>query len=134
MTQFLKSVYEEKLLKFDFEKEAWHWDINKILEKNITDNVVEPQVRGRGAPSSLRYSIERIRVAAFDPAKMPRKLAVSKSWPRESVIDEPDPRWCTARRCFAFRRISSGDSRPSNENGPNVSNGLDIMMLLGWRW
>ncbi|MFN8277415.1 MAG: AAA family ATPase [Chitinophagales bacterium] len=41
VTQFLKSVYEEKLLRFDFTVAQWQWDIQKIKEKNITDNVVE---------------------------------------------------------------------------------------------
>jgi predicted ATPase/class 3 adenylate cyclase len=40
-TQFLKSIAGEKLLEFDFGKLAWQWNIQKIREKNITDNVVE---------------------------------------------------------------------------------------------
>lgn len=40
-TQFLKSIYEERLLQFNFELARWQWDISKIREKNITDNVVE---------------------------------------------------------------------------------------------
>jgi len=39
--QFLKLVYEEKLLQFEFGTSSWHWDINRIREKNITDNVVD---------------------------------------------------------------------------------------------
>ena len=39
--QFLKLIYEEKLLQFDFRTSNWHWNIDKIREKNITDNVVD---------------------------------------------------------------------------------------------
>ncbi len=39
--QFLKSLYQEQLLKFNFSELRWAWDIEKINEKNITDNVVE---------------------------------------------------------------------------------------------
>ena len=41
VNQFLKSLYQDGLLKFDFEALQWQWDVQKIKEKNITDNVVE---------------------------------------------------------------------------------------------
>ena len=41
VNQFLKSLYQEKLMRFDFETLTWTWDLKKITEKNITDNVVE---------------------------------------------------------------------------------------------
>lgn len=40
-TQFLKALNEEELLFFDNKKESWAYDLAKIREKNITDNVVE---------------------------------------------------------------------------------------------
>ena len=39
--QFLKSLYEEQLLVFDFKSRTWTWDIFEIRAKNISDNVVE---------------------------------------------------------------------------------------------
>ena len=39
--QFLKLIYEEKLLQFDFGTSGWHWNTERIREKNITDNVVD---------------------------------------------------------------------------------------------
>ncbi|MBO9699319.1 MAG: AAA family ATPase [Sporocytophaga sp.] len=39
--QFLKSLYEEKLLNFDFIKRQWELDIKGTEELNITDNVVD---------------------------------------------------------------------------------------------
>ncbi len=41
VTQFLRSLGEERLLWFDSENMAWQWDIAKIRSRNITDNVVE---------------------------------------------------------------------------------------------
>jgi len=38
---FLKMLYEAKLLKFDFDFLVWHWDIDKIENIDITDNVIE---------------------------------------------------------------------------------------------
>jgi predicted ATPase/signal transduction histidine kinase len=41
VTQFLKSLAEERLLTFDFSTSLWQWEIETIRTKNITDNVVE---------------------------------------------------------------------------------------------
>jgi len=38
--QFLKNLYEEALLTFDFEAKRWTWNSAKIQEANFTDNVV----------------------------------------------------------------------------------------------
>ncbi|SMD42837.1 Predicted ATPase [Aquiflexum balticum DSM 16537] len=41
VTQFLKNLAEESLLHFDHKKREWQWDIEKIQDRNITDNVVD---------------------------------------------------------------------------------------------
>ncbi len=41
LNQFLKSLYENSLIEFDSIKEVWTWDISKIEQADITDNVVE---------------------------------------------------------------------------------------------
>ena len=41
VNEFLKSLYAEELLTFDFHGECWQWDVTKIQARNITDNVVE---------------------------------------------------------------------------------------------
>ncbi|MFU8788284.1 MAG: AAA family ATPase [Methylobacter sp.] len=41
MGEFLKALYYEELLNFNQSSKAWEWNINKIEQKNITDNVVE---------------------------------------------------------------------------------------------
>jgi len=42
--EFLKSIYAEQLLKFDTKAGAWFWNLEKIITKSITDNVVELMV------------------------------------------------------------------------------------------
>ena len=37
--QFLKTIHQEKLLRFDAEQMMWSWDMDKIIAQNITDNV-----------------------------------------------------------------------------------------------
>ncbi|MEG4838786.1 AAA family ATPase [Microcoleus sp. B9-D4] len=39
--EFLKSLYTEQLLNFDPNAGAWYWDLEQIITRNITDNVVE---------------------------------------------------------------------------------------------
>lgn len=41
VNQFMKSLFEDGLLKFDFHRYAWTWDLDRIRELNITNNVVE---------------------------------------------------------------------------------------------
>ncbi|MEO7045119.1 MAG: AAA family ATPase, partial [Ferruginibacter sp.] len=39
--QFLKSIYEEGFLRFDFETSRWQWNTELILQMNVSGNVVE---------------------------------------------------------------------------------------------
>ena len=41
VNEFLKSLYRKQLLKVNFEKGEWQWDMKKINKQNFTDNVVE---------------------------------------------------------------------------------------------
>jgi len=41
VNEFLKTLYQEKLLTFNSERIAWQWNIKDIKAINITDNVVE---------------------------------------------------------------------------------------------
>jgi histidine kinase len=43
--QFLKNLYEENLLRFDFKTSKWVWDIKEIKKQEITDNVVDLLIR-----------------------------------------------------------------------------------------
>ncbi|MEK8019559.1 MAG: hypothetical protein VSS75_022015, partial [Candidatus Parabeggiatoa sp.] len=42
--EFLKSLYQQKLLFFDFQKRQWDWDLTQIKAQNITDNVIDLMV------------------------------------------------------------------------------------------
>ncbi|MEM7348621.1 MAG: AAA family ATPase, partial [Chloroflexota bacterium] len=39
--EFLKSLYDDELVVFDFKIPGWEWDIANIKRLNITDNVIE---------------------------------------------------------------------------------------------
>lgn len=38
--EFLKNIYQERLLTFNQEEKRWQWDVKKILEMDMTDNVI----------------------------------------------------------------------------------------------
>ncbi len=41
INEFLKSLYSEDLLTFDFRRGTWHWNLGQIQSWGITDSVVE---------------------------------------------------------------------------------------------
>ncbi|MCK5715944.1 MAG: AAA family ATPase [Thiomargarita sp.] len=41
VNQFLKILYQERLLTFDIQNSGWHWDMQKLKALDITDNVVD---------------------------------------------------------------------------------------------
>jgi predicted ATPase/class 3 adenylate cyclase len=41
INQFLKNLYQLKLIYFDYDRNSWNWDVDQIEKQDITDNVVE---------------------------------------------------------------------------------------------
>jgi len=41
INEFLKKLYQDKLLCFSEEKRRWSWDLNEIKQQSITENVVD---------------------------------------------------------------------------------------------
>lgn len=41
VNEFLRALYVEQLLTFDYQHSQWNWSIAQIHQRNITDNVVE---------------------------------------------------------------------------------------------
>lgn len=59
VNQFLRNLYAENLITFNLKNHQWQWDINKIQEKNITDNVVELMTnRLKKLPTSTQHVLQ----------------------------------------------------------------------------
>jgi PAS domain S-box-containing protein len=59
LTQLIKSLYSDRLLKFDYQKNVWIWDIEQIKNQNITDNVVELMIdKLHKLPSSTQQILQ----------------------------------------------------------------------------
>jgi len=57
--QFLKNLYEEELLHFSFEDKAWHWDNDRIIQADFTDNVVDFMIKKVGKlPKNTQVLLE----------------------------------------------------------------------------
>ncbi|OQY46378.1 MAG: hypothetical protein B6242_07890 [Anaerolineaceae bacterium 4572_78] len=41
VSEFMKSLYHEELLAFDFSTQTWLWDVDKIRSKDLASNVVD---------------------------------------------------------------------------------------------
>jgi predicted ATPase/signal transduction histidine kinase/FixJ family two-component response regulator len=54
--EFLKTLYSENLLTFNFEPLSWGWDIAQIEEKDITENVVDLMI---GKLNKLPYTTQQ---------------------------------------------------------------------------
>lgn len=59
VNEFLKTLYQNETLWFDFQNQCWQWDLKAIETLNITDNVVELLVdRLRKLPESTQQVIQ----------------------------------------------------------------------------
>jgi predicted ATPase/signal transduction histidine kinase len=59
VNEFLKTLYQNELLWFDFYKNSWQWNFREIETLNITDNVVELLVdRLRKLPNATQQVVQ----------------------------------------------------------------------------
>lgn len=55
LREFLKSLYDDNLLKFDLQSLSWHWNLAQIKAQQITDNVVDLMAQKiKNLPSSTQ--------------------------------------------------------------------------------
>ena len=60
VTQILKTFYQENLLSFDINAGNWQWDIQKIKQVKMTDNVVELMVNKIEELPSLTQNVLKV--------------------------------------------------------------------------
>ncbi len=60
-SEFLKTLYDEKLIQFDYEQKEWKWQINEIRKHDITDNVIDLMI---GKIKKLDSNAQRLCVLA----------------------------------------------------------------------
>jgi predicted ATPase/signal transduction histidine kinase len=61
VVQFLTSLAEEGLLVFEHRQASWSWDLERILAKGYTDNVVDLMVaKMSGLPERTRIALQKL--------------------------------------------------------------------------
>jgi predicted ATPase/serine phosphatase RsbU (regulator of sigma subunit)/tRNA A-37 threonylcarbamoyl transferase component Bud32 len=87
INEFLKSLYSEGLLKFDFKLGGWQWNLQQIQAQNITDNVVELMAgKVQKLPLSTQQAL-KLAACIGNQFDLQTLAIVSEKSPREIAID-----------------------------------------------
>ncbi|MEH1940345.1 MAG: AAA family ATPase [Nostoc sp.] len=87
LTQLLKSLYQDNLLSFDFERGFWQWDIEVIEGVNITDNVVELMVSQIQKLSATAQNVLKIAACIGDKFTLDILATINKKSQSETAAD-----------------------------------------------
>ncbi|MEH2408350.1 hybrid sensor histidine kinase/response regulator [Nostoc sp.] len=87
LTQLLKSLYQDSLLSFNFERGFWEWDIEVIKVVNITDNVVELMVSQIQKLSAKTQNVLRFAACIGDKFSLDMLAIINKTSQSETAAD-----------------------------------------------
>jgi predicted ATPase/signal transduction histidine kinase/DNA-binding NarL/FixJ family response regulator/tRNA A-37 threonylcarbamoyl transferase component Bud32 len=87
LTQLLKSFYQENLLSFNFSEGCWQWDIKRLQDINITDNVVELMVSRIQKLSQKTQNVLRFAACIGDKFTLDVLAIVNEKTPSETAAD-----------------------------------------------
>ncbi|MDZ8032937.1 AAA family ATPase [Nostoc sp. DedSLP04] len=87
LTQLLKSLYQDNLLYFDFERGFWQWNIEFIQGVNITDNVVELMVSQIQKLSEKTQNVLKFAACIGDKFTLDILAIINKTSQSETAAD-----------------------------------------------
>ncbi|WP_445630176.1 AAA family ATPase [Nostoc sp. DSM 114167] len=87
LTQLLKSLYQDNLLLFDFERGLWQWNIEFIQGVNITDNVVELMVSQIQKLSEKTQNVLKFAACIGDKFTLDMLAIINKTSQSETAAD-----------------------------------------------
>ncbi|MFW9263015.1 AAA family ATPase [Nostoc sp. CALU 546] len=87
LTQLLKSLYQDNLLSFDFERGFWQWNIEFIQGVNITDNVVELMVSQIQKLSEKTQNVLKFAACIGDKFTLDILAIINKTTQSETAAD-----------------------------------------------
>jgi len=85
MGEFLKTLYTEKLLNFDFQQGGWQWDLAQIRARNITDNVVDLMAEKIQKLSEKTQQVLKIAACIGNPFQLPVITSTQNSLRRNQL-------------------------------------------------
>ncbi|MEH2315884.1 hybrid sensor histidine kinase/response regulator [Nostoc sp.] len=87
LTQLLKSLYQDSLLSFNFERGFWEWDIEVIKGVNITDNVVELMASQIQKLSAKTQNVLKFAACIGDKFSLDMLAIINKTSQSETAAD-----------------------------------------------
>lgn len=84
MKEFLTSLHEEELIRFDFSRNEWTWDIGEIRTKAITDNVADLlMARMQKLPEEMQTVL--MQAAAYGSRIRTQDISMITGLPKERI-------------------------------------------------
>ncbi|MEG4517403.1 MULTISPECIES: AAA family ATPase [unclassified Microcoleus] len=87
VNQFLKTLYAENLIIFDFQEHSWQWNIDQIEAQNITDNVVELMIGKLKKLPELTQQVLRL-ASCIGASFYLNTLAIVSEKPKEVIFSD----------------------------------------------
>jgi predicted ATPase/signal transduction histidine kinase/CheY-like chemotaxis protein/tRNA A-37 threonylcarbamoyl transferase component Bud32 len=87
LTQLLTSLHQDNLLSFNFSQRCWQWDIDRLQEINITENVVELMVNQIQKLSPRTQNVLQLAACIGDKFTLDILAIVNQKSPQETAID-----------------------------------------------
>ena len=87
VNQFLKTLYAENLIIFDFPDHSWQWNIDQIEAQNITDNVVELMIGKLKKLPALTQQVLRL-ASCIGASFYLNTLAIVSEKPKEVIFSD----------------------------------------------
>ncbi len=87
INEFLKSLYSEELLKFDFSRSGWQWDFEQIQARKITDNVVELMADKAQKLGKKTQQVLKLAACIGNHYDLQTLAIVSEQSPQKTAVD-----------------------------------------------
>ncbi|MUG98325.1 AAA family ATPase [Scytonema sp. UIC 10036] len=87
LTQLLKSLYQDNLLSFNFSEGFWQWDIHRLQNIDITDNVIELMVSQIQKLLPITQNVLKLAACIGDKFTLEVLATVNKKSQSETATD-----------------------------------------------
>lgn len=87
VNEFLKSLYAETLVKFDYQQGNWQWDLTNIQAQQITDNVVDLMADKIQKLPSATQAVLKLAACIGHQFDLERLAIVSEKSQRDTATD-----------------------------------------------
>ncbi len=85
MTEFLKSLYDEALVTFNYQQSSWQWNLEQIQSQQITDNVVELMADKVQKLPPQTQTVLKLAVCIGNRFNLEKLSTISEEAPRETA-------------------------------------------------